>query len=70
MIVGPFLSQKGYTSFCDSNHTAFRCCFTGRLATTSFSATQRCNVETMLQQFETMSQQSCNAVLKIGVANR
>ena len=36
----------------------------------SWCQDQRCTVETMLQQFETMSQQCCNAVLKIGVANR
>ena len=32
--------------------------------------TQRWNVETMLQQFETMSQQCGTALLNIGVANR
>ena len=37
----------------------------GRFATTIFSATQRCNVATMLQPFETMSQQCCNAVLRL-----
>ena len=75
MIVGLFWSQKGFAPFCDSNHTdqslvELRCSFTGQFATTSFSATQRCDVETMLQQFEKMSQQCFNAVLKIGVANR
>ena len=81
MIAGPFLSQKGYIRLFAiviiQRFVVLRCCFTGRFATTSFRATQRCNVETMLQQFETMSQQfetmsqQClNAVLKIGVANR
>ena len=37
----------------------------GRFATTIFSVTQRCNVATMLQPFETMSQQCCNAVLRL-----
>ena len=73
MIVGPFLSQKGYIRLFAiviiQRFVVLRCCFTGRFATTSFRATQRCNVETMLQQFETMSQQCLNAVLKIGVAN-
>ena len=31
---------------------------------TIFSATQRCNVETMLSLLETMSQRCCNAVLR------
>ena len=74
MIVGPFLSQKGYIRLfvivIIQRFVVLRCCFTRRFATTSFRATQRCNVETMLQQFETMSQQCFNAVLKIGVANR
>ena len=39
-----------------------RWCYTGRFAATIFSATQRCNVGTMLYQFETTSQQCCNAV--------
>ena len=87
MIAGPFSSQKGYIRLFAiviiQRFVVLRCCFTGRFATTSFRATQRCNVETMLQQFETMSQQfetmsqqfetmsqQClNAVLKIGVAN-
>ena len=43
-------------------------CYTGRFATTIFSSTQRCNVGTMLQSFETMLQR-CVA-LKIVVANR
>ena len=43
-------------------------CYTGRFATTIFSTTQRCNVGTMLQSFETMLQR-CVA-LKIVVANR
>ena len=32
-----------------------RWCYTGRFATTTFIAKQRCNVGTMLQRFETMS---------------
>ena len=32
-------------------------CYTRRFATTIFSATQRCNIGTMLAPFETMSQQ-------------
>ena len=66
MFAGPFVViQKKYTPFCDSNHTEF-CCIKMLLHGT----TQRCNVETMLQQFETMSQQCGTAVLNIGVANR
>ena len=38
--------------------------YTERFATTIFSATQHCNIGTMLQSFETMSQQRCNAVLR------
>ena len=38
-------------------------CYKGRFATTSFSATQRCNVG-MLQAFKTMSLQCCSAVLR------
>ena len=38
-------------------------CYTERFATTIFSARQPCNIGTMLQPFETMSQQWCNAVL-------
>ena len=50
LIVGPFVvTQTKYTPFCDSNHTEF-CCIKMLLHGT----TQRCNVETMLQQFETM----------------
>ena len=55
MIVGPFLSQKGYTPFCDSYYTEF-CCIKVLFHGTQQRATQRCNVETMLQQFETMLQ--------------
>ena len=40
-----------------------RWCYTRPFATTIFSATQCCNVGTMLQPFEAMSQQCCNAVL-------
>ena len=36
-----------------------RWCYTGR-----YAATQRCNVGTTLQPFETISQQCCNAVLR------
>ena len=36
----------------------------GRFATTIFSTTQHCNVGTMLEKFETTSQQCCNAVLR------
>ena len=43
-------------------------CYTGRFATTIFSTTQRCNVGTMLQSFETMLQR-CVA-LKVVVVNR
>ena len=50
-------------------------CYTGRLTTTIFSATQRCNAGTMLSPFETMLQRcvalkivmrivSCNITLK------
>ena len=56
MIVGPFVVTKGYTLFVIviiQSFVTLRCYFTGRFATTSFSATQRCNVETMLQKFET-----------------
>ena len=38
--------------------------YTRRFAPTIFSATQRCNVGTMLQRFKTMLQQCCNAVLR------
>ena len=41
-----------------------RWCYTERIATTIFNAAQRCKAETMLQQFETISQQCCNAVLR------
>ena len=37
-------------------------------AATIFCATQHCNVVTMLQPFQTMSQQCCNAVLRIVVS--
>ena len=47
-----------------SSTLALRWCCVGWFATTIFSATQRCNVATMLQPFETMSQQCCNAVLR------
>ena len=43
---------------------ALRWCYTGQFATTIFSATKRCNVGTMLQPFETILQQCCNAVLR------
>ena len=43
---------------------SFRWCCTGRQATTIFSATQRCNVGTTVQPFETISQQYCNTVLR------
>ena len=43
---------------------SLRWCYTGRFATTIFSATPRCNVGTVLRPFETMSQQCCNDVLK------
>ena len=36
----------------------------GTIRNDAFSATQRCKAETMLQPFETMSQQCCNAVLR------
>ena len=39
-------------------------CCKGRFTTTIFSATQRCNVGTMLQAFKTMSLQCCNTVLR------
>ena len=42
----------------------WRWCHTGRFATTIFSVTQRCNVGTMLEPFETTLQQCCNAVLR------
>ena len=53
-----------------ANHKAssLRWCYAGRFATSIFSATKRCNVETMLQLFEIMLQR-CVA-LKIVVANR
>ena len=41
-----------------------RLCYTRWFATTIFSATQHCNVGTMLQPFKTMSQQYCIAVLR------
>ena len=67
MIVGPFVvTQKKFTPFCDSNHHTEFCCIKMLLHGT----TQRCNVETMLQQLKKMSQQCCTAGLKIGVANR
>ena len=37
--------------------------YTRRFATTILSATQRCNVGTMLQPFDAMWQQCCNAVV-------
>ena len=40
-------------------------CYTGRFATTIFSATQRCYVRTMLWLLETKSQQCCNAVSRL-----
>jgi len=36
----------------------------GTICNDDFSVTQRCNVGTMLEQFETTSQQRCNAVLR------
>ena len=42
--------------------------YTGRFATRTFSATQRCDVGTMLQAFKTMLQRC--VVLKFVVANR
>ena len=40
-------------------------CYTGRFATTIFSATQRCDIGTlMFCPLETMSQQCCYAVLR------
>ena len=36
----------------------------GLFARTIFSETQRCNVGTMLELFETMLQQRCKAVLR------
>ena len=42
----------------------YRWRYTGRFATTIFSAVQPCNVGTMLQPFQAMSQQCCNAVLR------
>ena len=39
-------------------------CYTGRFATTIFTATQRCDIGTMLCSLETMAQQHCNAVLR------
>ena len=44
--------------------TCLRWCYMRRFATTILSATQRSNVGTMLQPFETMSQQCCNAALR------
>ena len=41
-------------------------CYTGRFATTTFSATQRCNIGTMLCPLETMSQQCCSGRIKVG----
>ena len=46
-----------------------RLCHTGRFASTILSATQCCNVGTMLQTFETISQHY-SVALKIVVANR
>ena len=39
-------------------------CYSRRFATTILSATQRSNVVTALEPFETMSQQCCDAVLR------
>ena len=53
---GLFVTQSG--------PTLISWCYTRRFATTIFSATLRCKVGTMLQQFETTSQQCYNAVLR------
>ena len=53
-----------WRSHCRRRRGILRWCYKGRFATTIFSATQRCNVGTMLQPFETMSQQCCSAVLR------
>ena len=42
----------------------YRWCYTRQFATTIFNATQRCNVGTMLELFETMSQQYCKVLLR------
>ena len=56
-----------YNFACQKSHSfdfwhAQRWCYTRRFATTIYSATQFYNFGTVLQPFETMSQQCCNSV--------
>ena len=56
------MQNQGLWSGCGS--WLWRWCYAGRFATTISSATQLFNVGTLLQPFETMLQQCCNAVLR------